>query len=98
MTQQRGKAEEYFYVGKVKVIKNPVEADHRALSKEFIKYLLLSGFYQESKDEPYFRATYDRNDNEYIWRSDAATHAMIEPYINRKFNTTTNRKRNRQGL
>ena len=58
--------EEYFYVGTVKVIKNPAEVDHRALYEEFITELLLTGSYQDSKDEPYFRATYDRNGNKYI--------------------------------
>jgi hypothetical protein len=87
LTQQTSRyAEEYFYVGKIEVIKNPTHVDYRSLSKEFRR-----DFPHAPANEQYLRTSYDTDGNKYIWRADFATHEMIDPHINRKFNTTTER-------
>ncbi|HUU53136.1 MAG TPA: 2'-5' RNA ligase family protein, partial [Candidatus Bathyarchaeia archaeon] len=65
----KSKTHEYFYVNlgnniKSEVIKNPTDADYRALSKEFKKE-----FPKAPIGEPKTRYTYDREGNKYIWRS-----------------------------
>jgi len=87
------KAGEPFYVnifpssqagGKnIEIIKNPSIDDLRAISKEFRKK------YPRSGDQPYSRSTYDAAGNEYLWRSDKATHADVERALERKLGIET---------
>lgn len=76
-----------FKAGGVTVVKNPKSSDLRDMTKEF-----RDKFPSAPADSVKVRSTFDAEGNKYSWMSDA-THADIEPEINKRYGTTTNQNK-----
>ena len=90
-TPSSGSGEKVMYhqIGnnKIEILKNPSSSDLKSMRKAFFDK------FPNAKSEPFSRKSYDSSGNEYVWRSDKASHGDVEPYLEKKLGTKVNQNK-----